>query len=202
MPPIQTLNIGSIVKRSTANGPGNRFVIWLQGCHLACSNCFNQEYWSFEKRLTIEADDLLSQILEVPNIEGVTFTGGEPMLQAKGLSLLSQKLKKKDLTVISYTGYTLEELSHLKSPWVSRFLNHIDILIDGRYIHEQASSIKWRGSQNQKVHFLSDAYRHLETEIEQIPADVEFTIQKDGFNTSGIWPDGFLERLKEVMKNG
>ncbi len=198
----QALNIGSIAKQSTANGPGNRFVIWLQGCHLACPNCFNQEYWSFKKRSMIEVDELLSQILDVPNIEGVTFTGGEPMLQAKNLSLLSQKLKKENLTVISYTGYTLEELRKLESPWISRFINHIDILIDGRYIYEQASSVKWRGSHNQRIHFLSDTYRHLEATIEQTPADVEFTIQNDGFNTSGVWPEGFLERLKEVLKNG
>jgi anaerobic ribonucleoside-triphosphate reductase activating protein len=75
-----------------------------------------------------------------------------------------------------------------------------DLLIDGPYLQEQSAMLRWRGSKNQRVHFLTDAYRHLRNEDEEKQTEVEFSVGSSGFVTSGIWPPGFLEKLEEVLR--
>jgi len=79
------LNVGKIVKRSRVNGPGQRFTIWMQGCTLRCKGCINKELWSKEPNQLIKVSDLFKRILNTPDIEGVTYTGGEPFEQAEAL---------------------------------------------------------------------------------------------------------------------
>jgi anaerobic ribonucleoside-triphosphate reductase activating protein len=140
------------------------------------------------------------KILTVQGIEGVTYTGGEPTVQACGLALLSERLRTAGLTVVSYTGYTLEALRARNDPWIERFLASVDILIDGPFVQAKAANLLWRGSRNQRIHFLSDTYRHLAEQVDQDPAQVEFAIDQECFLTTGTWPQGFLERLKEILE--
>lgn len=193
------LNIGAWEMRSGVNGPGERFVLWLQGCPLHCPGCFNLELLPCVKRHVINVDDMAAKILAVTGIEGVTYTGGEPTLQAQGLALLSEQLRQAGLTIVSYTGYSLESLRARNDPWIERFLSCVDILIDGPYVREQACNLLWRGSRNQRVHFLSGTYQHLAGQVDLLPAEVEFSVGGDGFTTTGTWPEGFLKRLKEVL---
>ena len=76
------LNVGAWQERSVANGPGERFVLWLQGCPLLCPSCFNKELLPFVPRHIVEIEAMADMILAVPGIEGVTYTGGEPTVQA------------------------------------------------------------------------------------------------------------------------
>lgn len=193
------LNVGAWEAHSVVNGPGERFVLWLQGCPLRCPGCFNQEFLPLVERYLFTVEELATKILDTPGIEGVTYTGGEPTVQAQGLVLLSERLREAGLTIVSYTGYNLETLQARNDPWLDRFLSSLDILIDGPYVREQAANLLWRGSRNQRIHFLSETYQYLAEQVDQLPAEVEFSVSQGGFITTGTWPEGFLERLEEIL---
>ena len=194
------LNIAAWAEQSVANGPGERFVLWVQGCPLHCPSCFNEEYMPFVQRQRMSVDEAAAMILGTPGIEGVTYSGGEPMAQPKGLYHLGRLIKGRGLTLVCYSGYTLDELEAMRNPWVPRLLSCIDILIDGRYEQAQRASLPWRGSRNQRVHFLTNTYRHLEAQVNQAHQELEFIVGKDGFVSTGIFSADFVKRLEEVLQ--
>lgn len=194
------LNIGAIQERSVVNGPGERFVLWLQGCVIKCPGCINPEFQPLVKKLVLRIDEVFEKIRKIKGIEGVTFTGGEPMLQAKALALLSEKLKKLGLTIMCYTGYTLEKLKSFNNYWIDKLLSNLDILIDGPFILEKKASLRWRGSSNQKVYFLTPVYKHLESVVNSPVKEVEFIMSGKGFSVTGIGFEELLKNLNKVLK--
>ncbi|MCS7279061.1 MAG: radical SAM protein [Thermodesulfobacteriaceae bacterium] len=194
------LNIGAIQERSIANGPGERFVLWLQGCLLNCPGCINPEFQPLVKRVILSVEEVFERITKVKGIEGVTFTGGEPMLQAKALALLSEKLKKTGLTLMCYTGYTLEELKTFNNYWIEKLLSNLDILIDGPFILEKKASLPWRGSSNQRVYFLTPTYQHLQKFVESPLREIEFIVDSKGFLVTGVSFEELLLKLRETLK--
>lgn len=196
------LNVGGWLERSVINGPGERFVLWLQGCPILCKGCFNQNLLPFVEHYKMTVEEVAQMILSVKGIEGVTYSGGEPIVQAKGLYHLSSELKEHGLTVVCYTGYTLEQLQRRKDPWIERLLSHIDILIDGPYVESQKANLPWRGSRNQRVHFLTETYRSWESFVNQEITGVEFVLGAKGLTVTGIWQEEFLRRLKRVLEGG
>ena len=78
--------IHSFESMGTFDGPGIRFVIFMQGCPLRCAYCHNPDTWDFSKGMEILADDLKNKILRYRNYfgenGGITVSGGEPLLQA------------------------------------------------------------------------------------------------------------------------
>lgn len=195
------LNLAAWQERSVANGPGERFVLWLQGCPLHCPGCINSEMQPFETRRVVSVAEMVTRILAIPGIEGVTYTGGEPMAQAEALALLSEQLLERGLTVVCYTGYSFDALRSRNDAWIARLLACTDILIDGPYLQEQTAPLPWRGSGNQRVHFLSGAYRHLVGGVDQPVSEVECIVGRDGFAVTGLWPEGFLQRLHQVLRS-
>lgn len=150
------LNILQLCRNgSRALGPGLRYVIWVQGCPFSCPHCETPEGRSFSPKILIEVDELAQDIISRPEIEGITISGGEPMVQAGILADLLKLVlvKRPELNVISYTGYQIEQLI---SKDALRFLSMLDVLIDGPYIHEKNDNLGLRGSSNQRVHFLTD----------------------------------------------
>lgn len=145
--------------------------------------------------------ELFKLIRRMPRIEGVTYSGGEPMAQPRLLYRLSRMVKSIGLTVVSYSGYTIEELRSSTNPWVHRLLGTLDILIDGRYEENQQSPLPWRGSQNQRVHFLSGAYRDLEAAINHPHREIEFIVGMKQLVTTGIFSEEFVRRLQEVIES-
>jgi len=179
------LNVARTLSRSAANGPGERFVVWVQGCPLACPGCWNPDTWSFEHRVLRDVDELAAEILSVDGIEGVTFTGGEPFAQARALARLGRTVRNSGLSVFVFTGYDLEALS--SEP--ARELRAVaDVLVAGRYIMaERALDIPWRGSSNQQVHFLTD--RYSPTSMQDSP-ELEIWINDQGTVSLTGFPDG------------
>jgi anaerobic ribonucleoside-triphosphate reductase activating protein len=169
------LNLARTVSRSGANGPGDRFVVWTQGCPLACPGCWNRDTWSFAERDRREVADLVAQICTTEGIEGVTFTGGEPFVQAQALAKVAEAVQSTGLSVFVFSGYDIKELS---TPDHHALLKHVDVLVAGRYIKDQRDlRLFWRSSQNQHVHFLTD--RYSPTDMVH-PPDVEVHIKADG----------------------
>src|SRR6476646_9130931 len=104
------VNVARTLPRSAANGPGERFVVWVQGCPRACPGCWNPDTWAFERRDLREVDDLIAEVLSTDGIEGVTFTGGEPFAQARALAEIARAVRATGLSVFVFTGYELDEL--------------------------------------------------------------------------------------------
>lgn len=169
------LNLAHTLPRSAANGPGERFVLWVQGCPLACPGCWNPDTWAFARRDLRSVDDLAAVIIETEGIEGVTLTGGEPFSQARALTALAERVRAARLSVFVFTGYELDELTR---PEHLALLAVTDVVVAGRYVDaERATGLAWRGSANQRVHFLSDRYSSADT---QEVGEVEFHIGTNG----------------------
>ena len=156
------LQIAQTVRCTEAEGPGRRFAIWFQGCPLRCPGCCNPEMLPFEGGESIELASLLVEIetaVEQDNIEGVTLIGGEPFAHAEGASVLAAEVRMRGLSVMIFSGYTLEEVQAMPEPAVAKLLAETDLLVDGPYERELPEDARrWIGSSNQRVHFLTDRY--------------------------------------------
>lgn len=180
--PIPTgyLNIMGYVDQSEVNGPGSRAVVWVQGCLRHCSGCFNPASWSLDVNELISIDALVQRILNQPRNEGVTFSGGEPFLQATALAEVARQVKNQGLNVMSFTGFTIEQLQSQDAPVDSqKLLNQIDILIDGPYLKSLALNDPKSpvSSSNQRLLIFNPALRDR---ITWASDQIEIHIFKDG----------------------
>lgn len=97
-------------------------------------------------------DEIFGRIMKNPHLKGVTFSGGEPFEQVRPLIKLAKLCKDKGLSVMSYSGYTLEELQGRHDPETDELLSMLDILVDGRYEKDLRNlTLVYRGSENQRV---------------------------------------------------
>jgi anaerobic ribonucleoside-triphosphate reductase activating protein len=93
-------------------------------------------------------------------IEGITLLGGEPIAHAAGAAALAREAQAMGLSVMIFSGYTLDEIQRLPDSAVTDLLAHTDILVDGPYIRALPETRRrWIGSSNQQIHFLTDRYR-------------------------------------------
>ena len=170
------MNIHSIITNSAVNGPGNRFVIWTQGCSLRCSGCWNSDTHPMSGGTLYSRNELFGMIISQEDIEGITISGGEPFEQANELYELTKLVgRDTDLTQIVYTGFKIGEIRSEKN--MIKVLDNIDVLIDGRFIHTKISSKDLIGSSNQKHHFLTKRYNFNDFRNEN---RVEYHFIKDG----------------------
>ena len=197
----KTVRIANTMVSSFVNGPGRRFVIWLQGCTFRCKGCFNPEFHSMKGGKLMSIEEIMNHIEEAGDIEGVTYSGGEPMLQAVELIELSKRIKKKSLSIVCYTGFTYEQILGGKVKGGRELLQWIDILIDGLFIEEEKAPLLWRGSRNQRVYFLTDRYKHLEPFVNvEGKRGVEIVVGRDGLKMTGFFDMVLWEKLKRKLK--
>lgn len=186
------LNVAEICPATHTLGPGQRFVIWVQGCCFNCRGCLSPEWIPQHPATLIQPQKLAELILSIPGTEGLTVSGGEPMLQATALSELFTHLRKqRDLSIICFTGFTLTQLQAKPEFKNTQILSLIDVLIDGPYIPQLNDNQGWRGSSNQTIHFLTD--RHLaEADLfNQRKRDVEIHLREQSALMVGVPPQGF-----------
>jgi anaerobic ribonucleoside-triphosphate reductase activating protein len=157
------LRVAQMVPVTEAEGPGIRFALWFQGCPLRCPGCCNPEMLPFEGGSPVSVAEIVAGVEQAARdhgVEGITLLGGEPLAHAAGAAVLARALREKGLTVMVFSGYTLEEAQALPDTAVADLLACVDILVDGPYIREQPDTRRrWIGSTNQRIHFLSDRYR-------------------------------------------
>ena len=160
------INIHSVIKNSRVNGPGERFVIWTQGCRKGCKNCYNPETWSHYKNNLITIEEIIEEIKN-SSATGVTISGGDPFEQPEELFYLLTKIKQLSLSdgVIVFSGYTIEEIRVREE--LRKSLDYIDVLIDGLYIEEKRITNGLAGSSNQEFHFLTDKISRDSITIDQ-----------------------------------
>ena len=148
------IRIAGIVNDSIVDGPGIRFTIFTQGCPHNCEGCHNPQTHTFDGGKIVSVEELIDQIQRNPLLDGVTFSGGEPFVQAEALSVLAKVIHDNtELDVVTYTGYTFEQLmsGSEDNPYWKALLQDTDILIDGPFVKSKKSyELHFRGSSNQR----------------------------------------------------
>jgi len=161
---MQILQLYQIIPQTRALGYKTRFAIWVQGCPFRCPECMTPDSLAMDGGYTTTVDALVSLINTIPDIEGLTITGGEPFLQAAALSeLVKQVTAVRDLGIIVYSGYTRTQLEKRARTnlGINHFLNHIDLLIDAPYEASHNEGTPLRGSSNQGLHLLTPRYQSI-----------------------------------------
>jgi len=180
------VNVAHLVECCHVLGPGERSVIWVQGCHLRCPGCHNPQYLPFVDAAWTTIEELERRFLATTGIEGVTFVGGEPFAQARALGVLAQRIRRAGLSVMVYSGYTVEQLVSGVEPDAMWLLYSTDLLMDGPYRQELPTQKPWRGSDNQRLIALSPRYAN-EVEVWNRPVGQDFEVR--------VRADGTLEVL-------
>jgi anaerobic ribonucleoside-triphosphate reductase activating protein len=186
---LDVVRVAARVRDTEAEGPGRRWALWVQGCPLRCAGCCNPEM--LPERAPgggdelVPVDALTREALETPGIEGVSFLGGEPFVQAGPLAALAERVRAAGLSVMVFTGFTLAELRQRED--APLLLAATDLLVDGRYDRTQPDAVRrWIGSQNQVLHFLSDRYRPDDPRFRRSNS-VEIRIRAGVLTVNG-WP--------------
>ena len=148
------IRIAGTVQDSIVDGPGLRYVVFVQGCPHRCEGCHNPETHEFEAGRLTDTDALFEECTENPLTKGVTFSGGEPFCQAQALYELACRLKARGYHLMAYSGWTFEELlaKSEREEYVGRLLNILDVLVDGRFeLSKRSLTLNYRGSTNQRL---------------------------------------------------
>ena len=152
------IRLAGIKEESIVDGPGLRLVIFAQGCPHHCPGCHNPDTHDLNSGYTTTLEEFFGYIEKrfAGNkiLRGVTFSGGEPFLQAEPLGYLAGRLKALGLDIVCYSGFTFEQLGAMaiNNTGVGQLLRQTDILIDGLYrANERDLSLAFRGSRNQRL---------------------------------------------------
>jgi anaerobic ribonucleoside-triphosphate reductase activating protein len=147
------MRLSGITPESLVDGPGLRYVIFTQGCPHQCPHCQNPETWDTGAGKEYSARQVIRMLKQQKKTkQGVTFSGGEPFLQAAELAEVAQAARQMGLDVVTYTGFIYEELIADTNDGVKDLLYASDILIDGKYVHALRNiTLKFRGSSNQRI---------------------------------------------------
>lgn len=184
----------------TKLGPGIRFILWTQGCARCCKGCMTPMSQDGDSGRIISVFDLADIIIQSGR-DGLTISGGEPFLQAQALYELVNLIRaKRDIGIIVYTGYTLDEILQSKDLYMCRFLEQIDLLIDGPYIEELNDGMNLRGSSNQRAIALTARYESDVDGYGSKKAEVEFFMKEDKVLMVGVPDSNTLNRFKYAFK--
>jgi anaerobic ribonucleoside-triphosphate reductase activating protein len=146
------LRIAGIVHDSIVDGPGLRMTIFMQGCDKDCPGCHNPDARLLSGGTDYTPEALSEKIQANPLLSGVTFSGGEPLLQAATLLPLAERIKRTDLHLAIYTGDTFEAILDRGADAELKLLASADILIDGPFVlAHRTLSLPFRGSSNQRI---------------------------------------------------
>lgn len=188
------LNLARWIDCTEVEGPGKRFSLWVQGCRQRCPGCCNPLLFDEVPRQLVDSAEVVAKIAaaqQAHGIEGVTFLGGEPLLQAAALAEVAGECQRLGLSVMVFTGYVREQIPALGLPGVDQLLRHCDLLVDGPYLEKQPERRRnWVGSANQRFHYLTGRYS---PEIETDPRyarGFEIRLSPDGQVLLNGWPAG------------
>ena len=163
------------------------------------------ELFDTDERYRRDLESIFQEMMYLsPGHDGVTVSGGEPMEQSVALGVLVEKIRRHtSLDLMLYSGYTREEIQQ-GSKEMRSLLDQIDILIDGRYHHNLPTRKLWHGSDNQRMHLLSEHARryrgYLEAEYgNRRPIQVKMEPQT-GLVIVGIPEPGFRGQLEKKMR--
>lgn len=163
------LRLAGLVQDSFVDGPGLRMTLFCQGCPHRCKGCHNPKTHPLNAGKLYSLEELKAMYASNALLDGITFSGGEPLLQCEPLAELAAFVKAQGGNVLLYSGYTLEIIRERaeKDPFLQRLLDHTDMLIDGPFcLPLKSLALPYRGSSNQRLIALSP---QGETLIQSIP---------------------------------
>jgi anaerobic ribonucleoside-triphosphate reductase activating protein len=195
----------ALIPASHANGPGLRAVVFFQGCKLGCVGCWNPRTHPF-RGAEITVDALAKEVLRAHqehSLEGITFSGGEPMQQADSLLRLIQCLRRRapEQSFGLFSGYAEHELDQgqywiwddgSSEQWRKRLWQEIrgclDFAILGRFIQAQPSNMPLRTSRNQALRLFSDRYNPADfsEQLTEVSIQEGGQVEVTGFPTLGL----------------
>ncbi len=161
------VSLGYFARATRAMGPGPRACVWVRGCSIHCPGCSTPELIPTvpaEGALEIvSVQELVARIAgahAAVELEGVSFSGGEPFEQASALAEVARTVRAAGLSTLAWSGYPRAYLEGPKAPrGTHAFLAALDVLIDGPFQRERvATGGPLRGSGNQVIHLLTDRY--------------------------------------------
>ncbi len=188
----------------TVLGPGKRIALWLEGCSLKCTGCMAISMKIRHQHSRMPLQDILKRIKQTAEgLDGITISGGEPFEQADSLYELIKLIKSEThLDIMAYSGYTIKELNE-HSESARKIISLIDILVDGRFEERLSNNKIWRGSDNQKLHLLSERaqkYRYIENTKYDAKRPLSFELDKDNeLKIIGIPVRGFMRHFEEAL---
>lgn len=158
---LTTVRISGVVNESVVDGPGIRTTVFFQGCCHECSGCHNPETWDLRGGVEVTVADLIPRLKLNPLVAGVTFSGGDPFLQAGSAAVLGKIIKKMGLSLWVYTGFIWENLLNSQHPQFKELLEVTDVIIDGPFVENLLDRhLVFKGSRNQRI---IDAQASLKT---------------------------------------
>jgi anaerobic ribonucleoside-triphosphate reductase activating protein len=177
---------------SKVNGPGNRFVLWTQGCSKGCSECFNPETWSTNIYKELSPRQIF-ELVKNFEVDGITISGGDPLEQEDELLELLMLLSSMRLRkgIILFSGFTRAEIS--SNIIREKCLSYIDVLIDGRYEKNLKVDFSLKGSSNQEFYFFSNKISSDELCFDQ---EIEISCLEED-----IMMTGFPNISKKILKD-
>jgi anaerobic ribonucleoside-triphosphate reductase activating protein len=195
----------ALVSASRANGPGLRAVVFFQGCNLGCIGCWNPRTHPFHGReITVDAvaDEVLRACQEHA-LEGITFSGGEPMQQADSLLGLIHTVRRDtpELSFGMFSGYAEHELDEgqywiwgdastqqRRKPLWQQIRACLDFAVLGRFNHAQPSNMPLRTSRNQVLRLFSDRYAPADfnQQLTEVNIHEDGQVEITGFPTLGL----------------
>lgn len=196
--------IHGFVAHSLVNGPGVRAVVYLQGCNLGCASCWNPATHAFvgPPRGVQDVAEQIAAAHQTRVIDGVTFSGGEPMQQARDLLNLIRLLKRTrpELSIGMYSGYTERELESGRfwtrdgigqgarhDVWVA-IKQLLDFAVLGRFVAARPSTLPMRTSANQVLRLFGDRYgeHHFKPLEFEVHIEAQGLVQITGFPLAGL----------------
>ena len=191
--------IHSIESFSKVDGPGIRYVVFMQGCNLRCKFCHNPDTWQIFAGNEIEEEEIVNRILKAKNYlkngnGGVTFSGGEPLLQVDFLIAVCKKLKEHGIHIAIDTAGNFDK----NDEKLNKLFEYVDLfLFDIKHIEDDMHK-KLIGISNKKIlemakYLSNEKNKKMWIRIVYIP---EITDKKDSLKKY----KKFIKSLKNVEK--
>lgn len=163
------LRLFGTVNDSIVDGPGIRYSIFTQGCFHNCPGCHNPKSHDLQGGYLVELDEIIKEIDENPLLDGITLSGGEPMLQVKPLIEVCKAVKQRNLNIVIYSGFTYEQI--IDDPEKKSLLELCDMLVDGKFEQDKKSlALLYRGSSNQRLINIQESLKQnkvIEYELDE-----------------------------------
>ncbi|HRI08479.1 MAG TPA: 4Fe-4S single cluster domain-containing protein [Nannocystaceae bacterium] len=198
--PDVLINVAAIRRRTRVSGPGWRAAVWVQGCTIRCPGCFNPDTHPHVARHLWDPERLADELLR-GDVEGVSLLGGEPFEQAAACAALARAVQDAGKTVVTYSGYTVSDLSASTLPETRALIAATDLLIAGPYLAAARNDGRgWHGSTNQEMVFLSDRYGPEIFEVLDALPVVELRTDGERLDCTGIPAQVDLHLLRTLER--
>lgn len=193
--------IHSLESFGLVDGPGVRYVVFLQGCHMRCKFCHNPETWDTERGLEYTPEGLFEKVYRYKNYwgsdGGITVSGGEPLLQIEFVTEFFQLAKMKGVhTTIDTSGNPFTR----KEPFFGKFAELMDVtdlfILDIKEIDDEKHRelTKWTNENIlDMAQFLSDNGKEMWIRHVLVP---NMTDEEEGLKQL----NAFVKGLKTVSR--